>query len=884
MIRISARPQIGRLDVVRMDMEAGRSLMDYAAVIAPQMPPGFFTAGVAMIDDSDPIPPEMWLRVKPKAGRSVSFAIVPQGSGGSGQMLAQIGLIAAQGLLKMIPGVGPLLSAAVGIGGSLLMAKMAEQEVKPEKRTQPKQLGEAGFSDNSLRPYDQFPTVVGTRRVPARYIAPPFLSRDRDNETGVAIIGLAGRHELRDPLVDGAQLDAIDTFTREGDSSDPDPKIYKTVAWQEAGRTLSNVNVEYDVDANIKQTMINSDNGIPSVIKYDLPKWQYYRLGNVRTPNRMVLDFTLDQGLASLSSGGAVGDAVIPLRMKFSKPGQADKWLPMLIVRLKDNSGQPTRLQLIIEFAANPGGFPANPTKNVWRQAYANTGMQNLTGGGTYPAAVDCSADTYYGTGAVASNVIISAPNKCTIYAPPQTLGIDGTWRFGIQRGCGVPVVLSGTTYFRVSDAQYNRVGGSNVFENTDLFGFYNAVPSIPAISEAIEDQIYIVGNTLTLDYVTRIHDIPPVDATGIATFEVQTQNQRVDQLTVLASRYVDKAWNGTAWIDQPHVSSNPAEIAYDICTNASPALLQRPLPATLIDAAEFGAWADFCTAQGYECNAYLTDLTVEQALQIVFQAGHAYLRRSQTWGVVIERSRASESPVHVFSPRNSRRFTITKTFEHKPHALRVTFDDEDDDFQTRPDLLVYAPGYDETNARLFESVSYPGITREWQAIRRAQRDLAIRYYRNKAYSLETDTRYLVCERGSLVGINHVVLNSAHGFASIREVRRQVIGGVTKITGLVLDTEIDMQPTTTGIAISTDNGAVTVATVASTGASRLREITFAASLTDDANIREGCTVTCGAVGLEYIRAIVDDIQAGADFTAQLTLYDEAPEIFTAYGY
>ena len=92
-----------------------------------------------------------------------------------------------------------------------------------------------------------------------------------------------------------------------------------------------------------------------------------------------------------------------------------------------------------------------------------------------------------------------------------------------------------------------------------------------------------------------------------------------------------------------------------------------------------------------------------------------------------------------------------------------------------------------------------------------------------------------------------------------------------------------MRPTTTGVAISTDNGVVTVATVSSAGASRLREITFSASLTDDANIREGCTVTTGEVGSEYIRAIVDDIQAGPDFTASLTLYDEAPEIFTAYG-
>lgn len=862
LVRVNARPHIGRLDVVRMDMEAGRSLMDYAAALAPQMPVGFLTAGVAMIDDSDPIPPEAWSRIKPKPGHCVSFAIVPQG-GKVVQTVAQIALVAAQAFLYVIPGIGPALSAALGLGGSLLLGAFSDQQQQGSGgKKQPKQLGEAGFSDNVLSPYNQIPTVVGTRRVPARYIAPPYVLRDEENESGVAIIGLAGRHEIRDPKVDGGPLDALDTFTREGDASDKDPRLYNSIVWQEPHRALSTVNMELDTDTS--QQWKFSHQNKDDIIKYDLPKWHYFRLSNGKMPSRLILDFTLDQGLGC----NIAGYGAIPIQMKFIKDGRNDVWLPFVVLRQDNQQGTPLRVQLFIEFSRNPGGWPANLTSNPWRQAYANSALQQLSSS-------ESVAHSFYGTSAVASNFVTTAPNKATIYAPPNTLGIDGTWRLGIRRGCGL---AAHSARFDWSSAKYAYNGGS--FETLD-FWYYRLASGV---YRTAEDQATMNGNILTLSYVTRVYDTAAVDATGIATFEVQTQNQRVDQLSVLASRYVDKAWNGTAWVDQPHVSSNPAEIAYDICTNPLPTLLQRPLPSTLIDAAEFGAWADFCTAQGYECNAYLTDLTFEQALQIVFQAGHAYLRRSQTWGVVIEKSRASESPVHVFSPRNSRRFTITKTFEHKPHALRVAFDDEEDDFQTRPDMVVYAPGYNESNAKLFESVSYAGITREWQAIRRAQRDLAIRYYRNKVYSIETDTRYLVCERGSLVGINHFVLNQAHGFAAIREVKRQDIGGVTKITGLVLDTEIDMRPTTTGVAISTDNGVVTVATVSSEGASRLREIVFAASLTDDPNIREGCTVTTGEVGSEYIRAIVDDIQAGPDFTAQLTLYDEAPEIFTAYGY
>ena len=98
----------------------------------------------------------------------------------------------------------------------------------------------------------------------------------------------------------------------------------------------------------------------------------------------------------------------------------------------------------------------------------------------------------------------------------------------------------------------------------------------------------------------------------------------------------------------------------------------------------------------------------------------------------------------------------------------------------------------------------------------------------------------------------------------------------------MFDGALEMQSGTTGIAISTDNGVVTIAQ--STNPGQAREIDFSPALADDPYIKEGCTVTSGAVGTEYLRCIVDDIQPGPDGTARLTLVDEAPEIFTAYGF
>lgn len=852
MIAASARPRIGRLDVIRRDFAAGVSLADMAQAFAADMPPEFFAMGVAVVDDGEPLEPPHWPATVPQPGQSVAFVILPGLGGKIGQVFAQVAVIAAQAFAYTIPGVGPLVAAGIGLAGSALLGA-AQTKKKPKKSKAPKQLGEAGFSDNTLAPYEQLATVLGIRRVPAVFMAPPVVVMDDQSAVGRAVVALAGRHELSLPLLAGIDPDFPDENTREGDASDLDPTIYTTVQWQEQPGELSR-HVNLMAPATDARVLLAHTPDATNTDLYDLPKFHYFRMGNRRFPDRLILDFLFDQGLYRIDSNGK-GD--VALQFSFWKDG-VGIYLPEIHVSANYKSS--LRAKLVIEFGPDPGGITAPSSANIWREAYANSSVQSLLG---------YAAHTYYGTSAVSTHVGVSG-NVCTIYCDPASIPLDGTYSFAVKIGCGV---LGGEMIYATN--QYDQL-----HSGSSARGEYFTAVSGPPVGElvSLEDQA-LVQSHLIFEQLSREYDTDAIVPDGIATYEIQTKNQTVSQLSIMAARYVDKRWDGSAWVAEPHISNNPGELLYDVLTNSNAALLARPLSASLVNGAELGAWADFCTLNGFTCNAYIDGGSLEDAIATICEAGHAYLKRSKTWGVYIEQSRSGETPVMVFSPRNSRGFTVEKSFDHKPHAFRVTFDDEDDDYQTKPDLVVYAAGYDEFSATLFEARNYPGITQEWQAIARAELDLAIIYYRDKTYSLETDARYLVAERGSLVGINHFVLDEAHGFAAIRAVTRQEVGGVTKITGLLLDTDLDMQSGTTGIAISTNAGEVVAAQ--SSQIAKVRELVFSTPLTDDPEIEAGCTITSGVVSSEYISCIVDDIKPGAGGMARLILVDEAPEIHGA---
>jgi len=420
----------------------------------------------------------------------------------------------------------------------------------------------------------------------------------------------------------------------------------------------------------------------------------------------------------------------------------------------------------------------------------------------------------------------------------------------------------------------------------------------------ATENQA-IMNTDLELSYITSQWDEEPFDPDGLCTVEFRIKNLQVDSLSVLSERYVRHRWNGTAFEVAPHVSSNPAELMYEVLTDAD--LNARTLNDAVIDAASIGAWATWCTANGKECNAYIESGAVEDALQILAEAGHAVLRRSETWGVYIDKSRSGETPVQVYSPRNSRGFQAAIEYQHHPHGFTVTFDDEDDDNQTS-EITVFHDDYTANTATLIEARSGGGITNEEDIHAKFLQMLRAMRLRNTVYTWETAPEWMLSPRGSLVGMSSDVLDDIYGRARIVRVDRQDVSGITKIVAIAVDDELPMRgasgaiavpdifapadifdtiavpdifdttgSTPTGLVIQKMNGVIVTGETSLGG--RIKYIRFSTPLADDADILPGCMAYSGIVGQVYRELIVVNVTPGPNMTARITAVAAASGIF-----
>jgi hypothetical protein len=151
------------------------------------------------------------------------------------------------------------------------------------------------------------------------------------------------------------------------------------------------------------------------------------------------------------------------------------------------------------------------------------------------------------------------------------------------------------------------------------------------------------------------------------------------------------------------------------------------------------------------------------------------------------------------------------------------------------------------------------------------------------------------------VAVSHDILTRHCGYGRIVE----VITSGGEVTGLVLDAAIDVRAeldmlaapdvlaegdmldvgVTTGIAIRRTDGTTTVHALSGGGGpSEELILSHSAPVETVAGrmaIDVGCLVVAGTIGREYLRLIVSEIRNGKGLTAQLTLVDEAPQIWEA---
>jgi hypothetical protein len=859
----------------------GQTLAQLAAAM-PGLPADFHQRGVICVS-GHPIPRANWARVRPKpmAGGvpvEITFHAPPMGGEGGGKrifaLVASIALTALTGGIlagKFVTAGGmfasgsisaAFLAAGVSLAGSLLLSALTAPPTSKQSRQRPNE-GAASAQGNTLEPNGPIPRVIGERKVYPPLACEPLTYFDGQDEVVEAVYCLAGPHRLTDIRIGAASpagLSSVELETREGWPGDAPLRIISRQSRTESLQVELTGHV-IDPDAGDRLDPFTD-------VSESVPQPQV--VATRTAPDEHWLHLIFPQGLHY--QGSETVRLRVPVRLRLRAKGATD-WINLPELHFQAVSLRQLRATIKLiwtDRAADPQAAP----KEGWveaRRSAPNQAIQPLQGGFSAHPAFGTSGDAWLtannlGTTGVAR--VEMDRHEARILLPPSTFP-PGRYEVEIRRG----VAIETSSY---ASAGYT-VGGSV----WDLFGYRDAsAPRIARSRDGTADTLYLLRSV-------SVRNQPPVRGGDMALIAVRARNRQLEAVSVVAGGYVPD-WTGTSWSNWT-VTDNPAPHLRHILAGS---LNARPVPFDILDDADILAWRADCAANGWTCNHLSEDESVIEAAQVVTACGYASLRMSETWGVVRDRSRAGEGPVQIFTARNSQGLRFERALPDLPDGFRVTFPDAADDYQPRQ-IDVAAPGKS-LPLTVPEMITLEGITTEAAARARARFDLTQATARSTFWNLSAPAESVICRRGDLVGVNHDMLSRWMGSARIAGLR---VNGAGLATQIVLDGEIELanEPQVFAVpdffavadvfALGLPSGAVV------RGANGPGDVLLLTNATAQTNVLVldvpqdpdelplGALVAVGPASRVMRRLLVFGVTPGPDLTADLTLVDEAPELF-----
>lgn len=337
-------------------------------------------------------------------------------------------------------------------------------------------------------------------------------------------------------------------------------------------------------------------------------------------------------------------------------------------------------------------------------------------------------------------------------------------------------------------------------------------------------------------------------------------------------------SWNGTNWTTT--TTNNPADLfLYVLKHPANPQRVKDADVSTKIDLTQIQYFHYYCGQKGFTYNSILgSQRSILEVLRDICAAGRASPAMVDgKWSVVIDEPKPNI--VQHFTPHNSWGFESSKALVKMPDGLKVTYIDEDQDYQ-QAEIIVYNAGKSESDAELFESIQLPGVTKKSLVIDHARWHFAQAKLRPEVYRLNTDIEYLVCNRGDRVKVSHDVPMWGGGTGRIKnrvsaseftldeqvyiDVSKRYTIRVRSSTGASVEREIDKTALSTGYYTSV-------------------KIIVPDSLTQ---INSSDLYMFGELGQESQDLIVISIEPSSNKSAAITLVDygvnSSYNIFTDY--
>ncbi|MGY3265793.1 host specificity factor TipJ family phage tail protein [Lysobacter sp. HA35] len=324
----------------------------------------------------------------------------------------------------------------------------------------------------------------------------------------------------------------------------------------------------------------------------------------------------------------------------------------------------------------------------------------------------------------------------------------------------------------------------------------------------------------------------------------------------------------GTATWSAPTGNLNTAWVLYWLMTSC-PAFSTH-VPTSRVDLTAFADFADFCTTNNFETRGVLDAKVTARALidDILACSLGALTTRDGKYGVLFDSG--TTTPVMVFTPLDSKNFTVSRIFTKLPHALRVRFRNPAADWQ-QDEIVVVDDGYSYRGVDArgvasaapepteFETIELRMAADAHQAWRVARHHFAQAKFRPFTATFESDVANLACTRGDLIHVAHDVTEWGTGWGRVA-----TLAG----TALTLDERIELAAATSYSArIRKQDGSSVVIALTGVVAGETNSFTLASS---PSGVNLGDVVVIGETTKETSPVLVTGIYPAQDLSARIS--------------
>lgn len=355
--------------------------------------------------------------------------------------------------------------------------------------------------------------------------------------------------------------------------------------------------------------------------------------------------------------------------------------------------------------------------------------------------------------------------------------------------------------------------------------------------------------------------------------------NGSVDKYNViLSTRLKVYSPENNQWNDN-QISSNPADIfRYVLQSDA----FAKKIPDEQIDLEKLQEWWVYCNDNNLTYNRYIDyDASINEIINDICAAGVATVTKVQNiWSVIIDNERPMIKG--MITPRNSWGYSGSINYPEIPHALRVEFRNKDKLYET-DERIVYADGYDETNATLYERLQFQSCTDSDLAYWYGRRYLATAILQPETHTFKMDYENLTFNRGDRITLVNDVVLIGVGQGRIKELLVDNVENPSQVLGIIIDDDISI-PTSNnfGVRIRRGDGSGFEYHLLNTEIGTTNELYFKEPV-EYINAPEIGSLCAFVEDGKELDLIITQIKPGKDYSATITAIDYAPARFNPLG-